>query len=53
MLLPNKQTIFNRIPQKMNLKRKKRLYNFWRPPTYSNHQSTVSKELKFKKPSTA
>jgi hypothetical protein len=33
----------------MNPKRKKHLYNFWRPPTNSNHQSTVSKELKFKK----
>jgi hypothetical protein len=32
----------------MKLKRKKHLYNFWRPPTNSNHQSTVSKELKFK-----
>jgi hypothetical protein len=35
----------------MNLKRKKHLYNFSRPPTNSNDQSTVSKELTFKKSS--
>jgi hypothetical protein len=32
----------------MNLRRKKHLHNFWRPPTNLNHQSTVSKELRFK-----
>jgi hypothetical protein len=37
----------------MKLERKKQLYNFWRPPTNSNHQLTVSEELKFKKSSTA
>jgi hypothetical protein len=40
----------------MNLKKKKKkknLHNFWRPHTNLNHQSTVSKELKFKKSSTA
>jgi hypothetical protein len=45
--------VFSRIPQKMNPKRKKHLHNFWRPLTNLNHQSTVSKELKFKKSSTA
>jgi hypothetical protein len=46
-------SVFNCIPCKINLKRKKHLCNFSRPPTNSNHQSTVSKELKFKKTSTA
>jgi hypothetical protein len=45
--------VFGRIPRKMNLKRKKHFYNFSRPPTNSKHQSTASKELKFKKSSTA
>jgi hypothetical protein len=32
---------------------KEDLLNFWRPPINSNHQSIASKELKFKKSSTA
>jgi hypothetical protein len=41
-------------PQKINPKKKKKhLHNFWRPRTKSNHQSSVSKEPKFKKSSTA
>jgi hypothetical protein len=45
--------VFSCIPQKMNPKKKKHLYNFLRSHTNSNHQSPVSKELKFKKSSTA
>jgi hypothetical protein len=44
---------FSRIPQKMNPKRKKHLHNFWRPFINSNDESTISKELTFKKSSAA
>jgi hypothetical protein len=47
--LNTSQKFSSHIPQEMNLKR--HLTNFWRPPTNSNHQSTLSKELKFKKSS--
>jgi hypothetical protein len=44
---------FSSIPQKMDPKRKRHLYNFWRPPNNPSHQSNVSKEVKFKKLLTA
>jgi hypothetical protein len=37
----------------MNPKRKSHLSNFWTAPINSNYQLTASKELKFKKSSTA
>jgi hypothetical protein len=33
---------FSHIPQKMDQKRKMHLYNFWRPPTNSNHQEVIN-----------
>jgi hypothetical protein len=47
------KTFFSCIPQKVNSKRKTHLYNFWGLPTNMNYQSSISKELKFKKSSTA
>jgi hypothetical protein len=51
--LNTSQKFFCHIPQELNPERKRHLTNFWRPPTNSNHQSTLSKQLKFKKSSAA
>jgi hypothetical protein len=47
-----KEPALSCIPQKMNPK-KKHLQNLWRPHINSIHQSTISKDMKFKKSSTA
>jgi hypothetical protein len=44
--------VFQPQPSEINLNRKQHLFNFSKPLTNSIHQSTVSKELKFKKSST-
>jgi hypothetical protein len=45
--------VFQPHPSENEPEDEEEAHNFWRPPTNSKHQSTVAKELKFKKSSTA
>jgi hypothetical protein len=39
--------VFRHVPQKMNLKMKKHVSIFWKPPINSNHQSTANQHSQY------